>query len=75
MQLSAERAHECDQPRHRPNTRPLDESPQVSEAVLRSDETHPDFRAIFLRRVQRGVEEVQEDGGEELWLSLIWTRM
>lgn len=71
VQLSAERAHERDQPRHRPDPGPPDEPPEVPEAVLRPDETHPDIGALLLRRVQRGAEEVQEDGGEELRLPLI----
>lgn len=58
VQVSAERAHERDQPRDRANFGALDEAAEVPETLLRADEADADFRSVLPGRCECCAEEV-----------------
>lgn len=71
MQFPSQRAHERVESRHRSNSRAPDEPDEISEIVLRTDQTVADFGSVLFGRSQCGFEEVQANGCQNLRLSLM----
>lgn len=71
MQVSAKCTHERDQSRHSANPSAPHDPHVGTEALLCPHQAYTHLCAVLLRRFQRGLKEIQEDGCQKLWLSLV----